>query len=154
MRLSSSNGKFFGLTNNLIHVFVFFKNLVYWCRIHFFFFAISETLSFSKLSSHFGLEIWICCIHILLPFLQPLQSFLTQKFNGVTCLTCNHYCFILHIKSRTLHWNTNTQNSRKHELKRYTLFMIKGHFCTKIHNCYIGALCRDQSFVRSFTCCV
>lgn len=26
--------------------------------------------------------------------------------------------------------------------------MIKGHYCTKIHNCYMGALCQDLSFVH------
>lgn len=43
---------------------------------------------------------------------------------------------------------TNIQNnSRKSELKRYTLFKSsRGHYCTKIHNRYVDAL-RQELFI-------
>lgn len=54
--------------------------------------------------------------------------------NRNTCENATQTAFSTHFQN----------NSSKHELKSYTLFKTsRGHFYTKIHNCYVDALCQE-----------
>lgn len=94
-----------------------------------------------------------------------------QCKGSISYFVCHHrlyfsvlllYCCMSHIESSVTFSSErqysfkkfNIASKQKHselgkrELKRYTLFMIKGPYCTKIHNCYMGALCQELSFVH------